>query len=93
MSSLGIVVTPQVTGCSIKSNINSFLGPMRWLHAGGGLSRLDQVDQCFEDPLMRPERPPKANSRLPNSPACRHADRLMLASRPAIEPGADAKSP
>ena len=63
-----------------------FLGPMRWLHAGGDLSRLDQVDQCGEHPLMRSERPPKANSRLPNSPACRHADRLVLASRPPSNP-------
>ena len=60
--------------------------PIRWLRPGDDLSRPNHGDQCVEHPLMRSERPPKANSRPPNSPACRHADRLVLASRPPSKP-------
>ena len=60
--------------------------PIRWLRPSDDLSRPNHGDQCVEHPLMRSERPPKANSRLPNSPACRHADRLVLASRPPSKP-------
>ncbi len=38
--------------------------PMRWLRAGGDLSRPDHIHQSAERPLMRSERAPKCPTAL-----------------------------
>ena len=56
--------------------------PMRWLHAGGDLSRPNHIHQCADRPLMRSERPPKC---LLHSPDLRRVQTSQVAScwRPA----------
>jgi hypothetical protein len=66
--------------------------PMRWLHAGGDLSRPNHIHQSADRPLMRCERPPKC---LLDSPdlACVQTSRCRRAGVPPfIEIGAN-KSP
>jgi hypothetical protein len=59
--------------------------PMRWLRAGGDLSRPDHIHQSAERPLMRSERAPKCPTAL-TSRACRHRGGLVLACRPSSRP-------
>ena len=67
--------------------------PMRWLRAGGDLSRPDHIHQSAERPLMRSERAPKC-------PYCTLPTSRVQTSRwpragvpPIIETGANIKSP
>jgi len=70
-----------------------FPGPMRWLHAGGDLSRPNSIHQCADRALMRSDQPPKC--------LLHSADLLSVQKRrsnPAgitsiIEIGASIKSP
>jgi hypothetical protein len=70
-----------------------FLGPMRWLHANGDLSRPDQVHQCADRPLMRSERSPKCPLHSPGFPSLQTFDWRRANVPPTIELGADIKSP
>ena len=72
---------------------SDFPVPMRWLHAGGDLSRPNHFHQCPVRPLMRPERASKRPEHSPNSP-CVHTSRGCRAGLPlAIGLGASIKSP
>jgi hypothetical protein len=62
---------------------------MRWLPAGGDLSRPNQIHQSADRPLMRSERTPKC---LLHSP-CRHRGSPRADVPPIIEIGANIKSP
>ena len=67
--------------------------PMRWLHAGGDLSRPNHVHQCAERSLMRSEPPPRCLLHSPDL-ACVQTCRSHPASvASTIELGADIKSP
>ena len=67
--------------------------PMRWLHAGGDLSRPNHGDQCADRPLMRSERSPRCLLHAPDL-ACVQTCRSRPAGvAPTIELGADIKSP
>ena len=70
-----------------------FLGPMRWPHAGGDLSRPDQVDQCAERPLMRSERSPRCPLHSPGLPCLQTCGWRRASIPPTIELGADIKFP
>jgi hypothetical protein len=67
--------------------------PMRWLHAGGDLSRPNSIHQCGDRALMRSEHPPKC--------LLHSADLLYVQTRRSnpvsvtsvIELGAGIKSP
>ena len=63
--------------------------PMRWLRAGGDLSRPNPIPQSAVRPLMRSERAPKCLRTLPTSRACRHRGGVP----PIIVIGANIKSP
>jgi hypothetical protein len=67
--------------------------PMRWLHAGGDLSRPNHIHQSAERPLMRSERPPKYLLHSPDL-ACVQTSRWHRAGvPPIIKIGANIKSP
>jgi hypothetical protein len=67
--------------------------PMRWLHAGGDLSRANYLHQPADRPLIRPERPPKWLLHSPNL-ACVQTSRCRRAGVPSIiEIGANINSP
>jgi hypothetical protein len=55
--------------------------PMRWLHAGGDLSRTNYIHQPADRPLIRPDR--NGYCTLPTSRACRHRGAVVLACRPS----------
>jgi hypothetical protein len=66
---------------------------MRWLHAGGDLSRPNHIHQSAERPLMRSERPPKYLLHSPDL-ACVQTSRWHRAGvPPIIKIGANIKSP
>ena len=69
------------------------LAPMRWLHAGGDLSRHNHANQRADRPLIRSTRPPRlpiARFQVPPP----HPSRSPGASfAPTIMAGAKIKSP
>lgn len=70
-----------------------FPGPMRWLNAGGDLSRPNSIHQCADCALMRSERPPKCLLHSPDI-ASVHTCRCRQAGvPPIIEIGANIKYP
>ena len=66
--------------------------PMRWLHAGGDLSRPNHIHQSADRPLMRSERTPKRLLHSPDLASCRHRG-VRAGVPPIIEIGANIKSP
>jgi hypothetical protein len=66
-----------------------FLVPMRRLYAGGDLPRPDRANQCVERKLMRAESP----SSLPLYAPAQTSDTRRCRLAPAIQTGADLKSP
>jgi len=70
-----------------------FLVPMRWLHAGGDLSRPNQVDQCADRVLMRSERSPRCPLHSPGLPSLQTCGWRRASVPPTIELSADIKSP
>ena len=52
--------------------------PMRWLHAGGGLSSLNSIHQCAAGTFIRSEHQPKCLSHSPDL-ACDHICRRRRA--------------
>jgi hypothetical protein len=68
-------------------------GPMRWLHAGGDLSRPNSIHQCADRALMRFEHPPKRLLHSADLPyvQTRRSNPVRLTS--IIELGAGIKSP
>ena len=69
-----------------------FPAPMRWLNAGGNLSRSNRIHQSVDHALTRSEHPSKC---LPHSPdlPCDHPCRGPRAGvLPIIEIGASIKS-
>ena len=76
-----------------SSERRDFPVPMRWLHAGGDLSRPNHIDQCTERSLMRSERLPRCLLHASDL-ACVQTCRSHPVSVPStIEIGADIKSP
>jgi hypothetical protein len=67
--------------------------PMRWLRAGGDLSRPNHIPQSADRPLMRSERAPKCLLHSPHL-ACVKTSRWRRAGvPPIIQIGANIKSP
>ena len=68
------------------------LAPMRWLHAGGDLSRHNHANQRADRPLIRSMRPPRCPLRFQAAPS--HPSRSPGASfASTIMAGAKIKSP
>ena len=76
-----------------SSERRRFPVPLRWLHAGGDLSRLDSRHQCTRRPLIRSKRPP----RCPSHSLARPCVQACRSRRPSVAPtselGANVKSP
>jgi len=66
--------------------------PMRWLRAGGDLSRPNHIPQSADRPLMRSERAPKCLLHSPDL-ACADIEVRRAGVPPIIEIGANIKSP
>jgi len=67
--------------------------PMRWLYAGGDLSRSKRVNQRTDRSLIHAEGPPTSSLHAP-ALACVHIPRSRRASvAPTIEASANIKSP
>jgi hypothetical protein len=71
----------------------SFPVPMRWLHAGGDLSRPNRIHQCADRPLMRSEHPPKCLLRSAELPYLQTRRSNPVSVTSIIELGAGIKSP
>ena len=67
--------------------------PMRWLHAGGDLSRPNHIHQPADRPLTRSERPPKCLLRSPNLASLQTSSWRRAGVPPIIEIGANINSP
>ena len=67
--------------------------PMRWLHAGGDLSRPNHIHQPADRPLTRSERPPKCLLRSPNLTSVQTSRWRRAGVPPIIEIGANINSP
>jgi hypothetical protein len=69
------------------------LAPMRWLHAGGDLSRHNHANQRADRPLIRSKRPP----RRPSHSLARRCVQASRSRRPSVAPttelGPNIKSP
>ena len=75
------------------TNCERFLVPMRWLHAGGDLSRPNQIHQCADRVLMRSERSPRCPLHSPGLPSLQTCGWRRASVPPTIELSADIKSP
>ena len=68
-------------------------GPMRWLHAGGDLSRPNSIYQCADRALMRSEHPPKCLLHPADLPYLQTRSSNPVSVTSIIELGAGIKSP
>jgi hypothetical protein len=66
--------------------------PMRWLYAGGDLTPSKRLDQRTNCSFLRAQGLPKSVLDAPGL-ACLHTPGLVVLASPAIEAGADMKSP
>jgi hypothetical protein len=70
-----------------------FPAPMRWLNAGGNLSRSNRIHQCVDPALTRPEHPSKCLLHTAHLPYMQTRRSNPVSIPPIIEPGASIKSP
>jgi hypothetical protein len=70
-----------------------FPGPMRWLHAGGDLSRPNSIHPCADRALMRSEHLPKCLLHSPDLPYGQTRRSIPVSVPSIIELGAGIKSP
>ena len=71
----------------------SFPGPIRWLHAGGDLSRPSRVHQRAHRALVRSERPPKSLMHSTKLPYLQTRRPNTASATSIVEVGAGVKSP
>ena len=67
--------------------------PMRWLHAGGDLSRSNSTHQCVDRPFTRSEHPSKCLLHTAHLPYMQARSSNPVSIPPIIELGASIKSP
>ena len=67
--------------------------PIRWLHAGGDLSRSNSIHQCVDRALTRSEHPSKCLLHSAHLPYMQTRRSNPVSIPPIIEPGASIKSP
>ena len=67
--------------------------PLRWLHAGGDLSRPNHIHQCTDRVSLRSEHPPKALSHSADLPYNHTRTSHPVSVRPIIKLGAGIKNP
>jgi hypothetical protein len=66
---------------------------MRWLGAGGSLSRPNDVDQCADRPVIRPESLSKYPGHSPDLPCVQTCRSRRAGPPPTIDLGTHIKSP
>ena len=77
----------------LSMSVAAFPFQMRWLYAGGDLSRPNHIHQCTDRALMPSEQPPKCLLHSADLLCGRQEGGIVLASRPPSRLGADIKSP
>jgi hypothetical protein len=77
----------------LSVSVAAFPFQMRWLHAGGDLSRPNHIHQGTDRALMRSKYSPKCLLHSADLPCGRHQGRVVLASRQPSRLGLDIKSP